>query len=123
VEELSLVPAVRELISESFGGRGVPVCFADPGITFSSGYCTTGHICLRNNLSVVVAITTLIFEMCNATHIYHFPSVFECTSADEFALEMEVEEYDTSVMFTRVLERVAASEGVLELLSEDEYGR
>jgi len=86
----------------------------------SSGYCTVNHI-LRNNLSTGVAITTLIFKMCNATHINGFPKVIECKSADEYALEMEFEEYKTSAMFTRALEGVAGSEDFLEFLRKTRY--
>ena len=93
MHELSLVPAISELVSESFGGFGVPVYFLDPKGMFSWGRCDTKCISIRDDLSVIVAITTVIFEMCNASHINNAILFKEASSADEYLFEIEVWEH------------------------------
>jgi hypothetical protein len=122
VEQLELVPAVKDLIVESFNGNGIPVYFSKPQGMFSEGHCDANNkiIHLRNDLSIPTTTAILIFEMCNAARCEHFPLPSEFKSADEYALNVEYVEYGSCVRFVRVMKSVACSESVLALLAPEE---
>jgi hypothetical protein len=121
LEQLNCVPAVHKLISDSFNGKGVHVYFREPEVMFARGSCSPVRkaIYLRNNLPIVNAIITLIFEMCNASHLDDFPLISECESADAFAFETEVVEYQSAVRFVGVLNSVVST-SILKLFTAEE---
>src|SRR5271163_1978603 len=121
LEQLNCIPAVHKLISDSFNRKGVHVYFREPEVMFAAGSCSPVRkaIYLRNNLPIVNAIITLIFEMCNASHLDDFPLVSECESADAFAFETEVVEYQSAVRFVGVLNSVVST-SILKLFTAEE---
>jgi hypothetical protein len=119
VEQLSSVPAIRELIFKSFNGKGTPVYFMEPEGMLSSGCTCNDKIVLRNNLTIVNAATTLIFELCNASRYGEFPKLYTFKSADSLAFEAEAFEFKSVLMFVEVLQSVASAR-VIEVFADEE---
>lgn len=92
------IPQFEELISSSFSGKPFTVNFVANDTIYSEGECNFAtksiKIAADKNLSII--LSTLIFELCNASNqALAAISLNQYSNADDYALAMERAEYDT----------------------------
>ncbi len=96
--KLFKIPQFEQLIQTAFRGKPFKVEFVPKDAIYSEGECNfvTKSIKIAADQSLSVIVSTLIFELCNASNqALSQISLNQFSSADDYALAMERAEYNT----------------------------
>ena len=99
-------PLIEQLIQTAFAGKPFTVEFVPLDTLYSEGECNfdTKTIRIGKNQSLSVIVSTLIFELCNASNINLGKiSINQFNSAESYALAMEKAEYLTYEQHVKLL--------------------
>ncbi|MGE3320149.1 MAG: hypothetical protein AB7I18_12725 [Candidatus Berkiella sp.] len=98
LNELFKIPEIELLISQAFSGKSFSVVFTKDDTLYSSGHCdfTNKTIHIAKELSISNMLSTLLFELCNASNPILDNTLHNSyNDEDSFAFAIEQAEYLT----------------------------